>query len=56
MQMTVQLVERLCVCLQPCTLPYSLLHNGYRDIPGGKERPGRGADPSPPSRAVVMKG
>ena len=24
--------------------------------PGGKERPGRDADPSPPSSAVVMKG
>jgi hypothetical protein len=27
----------------------------YRVIPGGKERPGRDADPSPPSSAVVMK-
>jgi hypothetical protein len=25
-------------------------------LPGGKERPGRDADPSPPSSAVVMKG
>ena len=25
-------------------------------FPGGKERPGRDADPSPPSSAVVMKG
>jgi len=33
----------------------SLLHNGYRVFPGGKERPGRDADPSPPSSAVVMK-
>jgi len=24
-------------------------------FPGGKERPGRDADPSPPSSAVVMK-
>ena len=27
----------------------SLLYNGYRVFPGGKERPGRHADPSPPS-------
>ena len=32
--------------------PPSLLYNGYRVFPGGKERPGRDADPSPPSRAV----
>ena len=30
--------------------------NGYRVFPGGKERPGRDEDPSPPSSAVVMKG
>jgi len=35
--------------------PPSLLYNGYRVFPGGKERPGRNADPSPPSRAVVKK-
>ena len=29
--------------------PPSLLYNGYRVFPGGKERPGRDADPSPPS-------
>jgi len=28
---------------------------GYRVFPGGKERPGRNADPSPPSSAMVMK-
>jgi len=33
----------------------SLLYSGYRVFPGGKERPGRDADPSPPSIAVVMK-
>ena len=33
----------------------SLLYNGYRVFLGGKERPGRDADPSPPSSAVVMK-
>ena len=36
--------------------PHNLLYNGYRVFPGGKERPGRDADPSPPSSAVVMKG
>jgi len=35
--------------------PPSLLYNGYRVFPGGKERPGREADPSPPSSAVVKK-
>jgi len=33
----------------------SLLYNGYRVFPGGKERPGRDADPSPPSIAAVKK-
>ena len=36
--------------------PPSLLYNGYRVFPGGKEWPGLDADPSPPSSAVVMKG
>jgi len=30
-------------------------HNGYRIFPGGKEWPGRDADPTPPSSAVVKK-
>jgi hypothetical protein len=33
--------------------PPSLLHNGYRVYPGGRKRPGRGADP--PSSAEVHK-
>ena len=33
----------------------SLLYNGHRVFPGGKERPGRDADPSPPSITVVKK-
>jgi len=33
----------------------SVLYNGYRVFPGGKERAGRDADPSPPSGAMVMK-
>jgi len=32
------------------------LYNGYRVFLGGKERPGREADPSPLSSALVMKG
>jgi hypothetical protein len=35
--------------------PPSLRYNGYRIFPGGKERPGRDADPPPPSSAVVKK-
>ena len=36
--------------------PPSLLYNGYRVFPGGKERLGRDADPSPPSSAVFVEG
>jgi hypothetical protein len=32
--------------------PPSLLYNGYRVFPGGKERSGNDAEPSPPSSAV----
>jgi len=35
--------------------PLSLLYNRYRVFPGSKERPGRDADPSPPSSALVKK-
>jgi len=35
--------------------PPSLLYNGYRVFPGGKVRPGRAADHSPPSSAAVME-
>ena len=35
--------------------PPSLLYNGYRNFPGGKEQPGRDADPSLSSRTVVKK-
>jgi len=34
--------------------PTILLYNGYPVFSGGKKRPGRDADPSPPSSAVVM--
>jgi len=46
---------------RPCTLYIvwyvvgGLLYNGYRIFSGGKMRPGRDVDPSPPSSAVVMK-
>jgi hypothetical protein len=33
--------------------PPSLLYNGYRVFHGGRKRPGRDADPSPPSSAEV---
>jgi hypothetical protein len=36
--------------------PPSLLDNGYRVFPRGKEQLGRDADLSPPSSAVIMKG
>ena len=35
--------------------PPCLLYNGFLVFPGGKERPGRDADPSLPSSAVVKK-
>ena len=40
---------------RPALGSLSLLHNGYRIFPGGKERSGCDTDPSPPSSAVVMK-
>jgi hypothetical protein len=33
--------------------PPSLLYNGYRVFPGDRKRPGRDADPSPPSSDEV---
>jgi hypothetical protein len=35
--------------------PPSLLYNGYQVFPGGRKRPGREADPSPPSSSEVQK-
>jgi hypothetical protein len=40
-----------CTCPDQPWGPLSLLYNGYWVFPGGKERPGRDADPSPLSRA-----
>ena len=39
---------------RPALGPTQPLYNGYRVFPGGKERPGRDADPSLPSSAMVM--
>jgi hypothetical protein len=36
--------------------PPSLLYNGYQVFPGGKEWPGRDADPSPPLSTVAKNG
>ena len=44
--------EIFCTCPDLPWGPRSLLYNGYRLFPGGKERPGRDADPPPPSSAV----
>jgi hypothetical protein len=38
---------------RPALGPPSLLYNGYRVFPGGRKRPGRDADLSPPSSAEV---
>jgi hypothetical protein len=35
--------------------PPSFLYNGYRVFPGGKVRPGRAADHSPPSSVAVTE-
>jgi hypothetical protein len=40
---------------RPVLGPPSLLYKGYWVFPEGKERPGRDADPSPPSSTVVIK-
>ena len=37
---------------RPALGPPSFMYNWYRVFPGGKERPWRVADPSPPSSAV----
>jgi len=56
-------IIRTCI-LRPCIIqdlspdwpwgPPSLLYNGYRIFPGGKEQLGGDSDPSSPSTAVVM--
>ena len=47
--------EIFCICPDWHCGPPSLLYSGYRDFPGGKVWPGRAADHSPPSSAVVME-
>jgi hypothetical protein len=42
-------------CPDRARCPPSLMYNGYRVFPGGKERPGRDADPSPSYSAVGHK-
>ena len=44
--------EIFCTCPDWPWGPPSLLYNGYRVFPRGKERPGCDADPSPPSSAI----
>jgi hypothetical protein len=41
--------EIFCTCPDQPWGPPSFLYNWYWVFPGGKERPGRDADPSPPS-------
>ena len=40
-------------CLDQPRGPPSLLYKGYQVFSGGKEQPGRDADPSPPSGAMA---
>ena len=47
--------EIFCTCPDRPWGPPSLLYNGNWVFPGSKKRPGRDADPSPPSSAVVKK-
>jgi hypothetical protein len=44
--------EIFCTCPDRPWGPTSLLYSGQRVFPGGKKRPGRDADLSPPSSAV----
>jgi hypothetical protein len=47
--------EIFCTCPDRPWGPPSFLYDEYRVFPGGRERPGRDADLSPPSSAVVKK-
>ena len=47
-------VEIICRPDRPWGPP-SLRYNGYRVFPWGRKRPGRDADPSPPSSAEIWK-
>ena len=48
--------EIFCTCPDWAWSPPRLLYNEYWVFPRDKEWPGRDADPSPPSSAVVKKG
>ena len=48
-------VEIFRTCPDRSWNPPNFVYKRYRVFPGVKERPGRDADPSPPSSAVVMK-
>jgi len=47
--------EIFCTCPDRPWGPPSLLYNGYRVFPGGKLRPGRGVDHSPPFSPRLRK-
>jgi hypothetical protein len=47
--------EIFCTCPDRPWGPPSLLYNGYRVFSVGRKRPGRDADPSPPSSTEVWK-
>jgi hypothetical protein len=47
--------EIFCACPDRPWGPPNLLYNGYRVFPGGKMRPGRAVDHSPPSSAEVIE-
>jgi len=48
--------EIFCTCPDQSWGPPNLLYSGYWVFPGGKEWPGCGVDPSPPSRLWSRKG
>jgi hypothetical protein len=47
--------EIFLTCPDRPWVPPSLLYDGHQVYPGSKKRPGRDADASPPSSAVVKK-
>jgi hypothetical protein len=51
----IQVGARFSVCPEWPRGPHSLLYNGYRVLPRGKERPRRAADHSPLSSDEVME-
>ena len=47
--------DKIFLPSRPALEPTQPPENGYRFFPGGKVRPGRAADHSPPSSAAVME-